>query len=83
MQFRAKVRGQQSFQGRVTGPRNKFSSLCFREEVLKLLFLLGNLGNQVTEARRLFKGFPESPFILFRKSQLWDKKGEQIISIVQ
>lgn len=39
VQTRAKVRGQQPFQGRATGLRNKFSSSCFREEVLKFLFV--------------------------------------------
>lgn len=38
VQFRAKVRGQQSFQGKTTGARDKLSSSCFREEVLKLFF---------------------------------------------
>lgn len=70
MQFRDKVRGWQSFQGRATGARDKLSSSYFREEVLKLLFFLSeNQGNQVMEVCKLLKGFSESYFILFRKSR--------------
>lgn len=57
------------------GYRGKLSSSCFRKEVLKILFFFfpGNQGNQVKEVWKLLKGFSESYFILFRKSQAMKK----------
>lgn len=72
------------FPGRGTEPRNKFSSSYFRKRFCKS-FMLGNLGNQITEVCRLLEGIPHSlPFFSLQKELTrWQKRTQRMSILLQ